>query len=93
MHSKNIKKNSIELLETFTNKGLLKYSYLRNFDFGFINRTNTSCLSPYISHGILSESEIIKNSLKDNSIDKIEKFIQELAWRDYWQTFWKNKVG
>ena len=64
---------------------MLKYSYLRNFDFGSRNRSNTSCLSPYISHGILSELEIIKKSLKINSKEKIEKFTQEVLWRIYWK--------
>lgn len=85
MDSKPSKKNSIEILRTFANKGLEKYSYLRNFDFGPEKRCNTSCLSPYISHGILSEIDIIKKSLKENSFNKIEKFIQEILWRIYWK--------
>mgnify|MGYP003309788041 CR=1 FL=1 len=24
-------------------------------------------------------------------LDKMEKFIQELCWRDYWQLIWKEK--
>jgi deoxyribodipyrimidine photo-lyase len=85
MDSKPSKKNSIEILRTFANKGLEKYSYLRNFDFGPEKRCNTSCLSPYVSHGILSEIDIIKKSLKENSFNKIEKFIQEILWRIYWK--------
>ena len=85
MYSKPSKKKSIEMLETFTEEGLSKYSCLRNFDFGFEKRFNTSCLSPYISHGILSEMEVIKKSLKGNSFEKIEKFIQEILWRIHWK--------
>ena len=48
-------------------------------------RSNTSCLSPYINHGILSEEEIIQKSIKENSIEKAEKFIQEVLWRIYWK--------
>ena len=85
MNSESSKRNSIEILKIFIDRDLSKYSYLRNFDFGPENRSNTSCLSPYISHGILSEVEIIKKSLKEHSIEKIEKFIQEILWRIYWK--------
>ena len=85
MYYKSSKKISLEILETFTTKELSKYSYLRNFDFGFKKRSNTSCLSPYINHGILSEEEIIQKSIKENSIEKAEKFIQEVLWRIYWK--------
>ena len=85
MNYKSSKRNSIEILETFIDKDLSKYAYLRNFDFGFEKRSNTSCLSPYISHGILSEIEVIKKSLKEHSFEKIEKFIQEILWRIYWK--------
>ena len=58
------KQNSLEKLDLFIKKNLLKYSYLRNFDFGINKRSNTSCLSPYISHGILSELEVLRKSLE-----------------------------
>ena len=64
---------------------LVEYSKLRNFDFGPDKRTNISCLSPYITHGILTEQEVMKLSLKKYSLPKIEKFIQEVLWRVYWK--------
>ena len=79
------KKKSLQELELFINNKQLKYSYLRNFDFGISSKSGTSFLSPYISHGILTEVEIIKKSLQKNSIEKIEKFIQEILWRIYWK--------
>ena len=54
---------AIEKLEEFVDKNLSEYSKLRNFDFGPDKRSNVSCLSPYITHGIISEQEIIKKSL------------------------------
>ncbi len=69
----------------FIDNNLFEYSKLRNFDFGPDKRTNISCLSPYITHGILSEQEVIKLSLKKHSFVKIEKFIQEVLWRVYWK--------
>ncbi len=79
------KKNSIEILDKFVQNEQLKYSYLRNFDFGPKNRSNISCLSPYINHGILSELDVLDKSLKLNSKEEIEKFIQEVLWRVYWK--------
>ena len=76
---------AIEKLNSFVENNLIKYSKLRNFDYGPNKRTNISCLSPYISHGVISELEIIKKSLKKFSFIKNEKFIQEVLWRIYWK--------
>ena len=74
-----------ERLNNFSETDLFNYAKLRNFDFGPENRSNISCLSPYISHGVLNELEIIDISLKKHSFTKIEKFIQEILWRNYWK--------
>ena len=76
---------AIEQLENFINNGLVDYSKARNFDFGPNNRSNISCLSPYISHGVITELEVIKKSLNKFSFSKNEKFIQEVLWRTYWK--------
>ena len=76
---------AIEKLNNFVEKNLIEYSKLRNFDFGPEKRANISCLSPYIAHGILTEQEVMKLSLKKFSLTKIEKFIQEVLWRIYWK--------
>ncbi len=72
-------------LENFIDQNLLKYSKLRNFDFGPKERSNISCLSPYITHGTICESEIIKKVLSKHQFSKSEKFIQEILWRIYWK--------
>ncbi|MBD1164884.1 DNA photolyase [Pelagibacterales bacterium SAG-MED13] len=77
--------SAIENLNKFVNKNLFEYSKLRNFDYGPDNRSNISCLSPYITHGIISELEVIKKSLNKFSFSKNEKFIQEVLWRTYWK--------
>ncbi len=77
--------NAIEKLNHFVENNLSEYSKLRNFDFGLENRSNVSCLSPYITHGIISEKEIINKSLNKFSFAKNEKFIQEVLWRTYWK--------
>ncbi len=77
--------SAIENLNKFVENNLSDYSRLRNFDFGPKNRSNISCLSPYITHGIISELELIKKSLSKFSFLKNEKFIQEVLWRTYWK--------
>ena len=76
---------ALEKLDNFIDKNLIDYSKLRNFDYGPENRTNVSGLSPYVSHGIINEIEIINKSLKKYSFVKNEKFIQEILWRVYWK--------
>ena len=77
--------SAIEKLNLFVDQNLFEYSRLRNFDFGPNNRSNISCLSPYITHGVISELELIKRSLSKFSFLKNEKFIQEVLWRTYWK--------
>ena len=76
--------SAIENLNKFIDQNLFEYSKLRNFDFGSDNRSNVSCLSPYITHGVINELEVIKKSLTKFSFSKNEKFIQEVLWRTYW---------
>ena len=76
---------AIDKLNNFVDKNLSDYSSLRNFDFGPDKRDNVSCLSPYVTHGVLNEIEIIKKSLAKFSFSKNEKIIQEVLWRTYWK--------
>ena len=76
---------AIERLNKFVEERLFEYSRLRNFDYGPSNRLNISCLSPYITHGVISELEVIKKSLSKFTFSKNEKFIQEVLWRTYWK--------
>ena len=76
---------AVDKLDHFITNNLSEYTKLRNFDFGPDNRSNTSCLSPYITHGTINELEIINKSLNKFSFSKNEKFIQEVLWRVYWK--------
>jgi deoxyribodipyrimidine photo-lyase len=57
-----------------------RYGTSRNFLNGAVTR-----LSPYIRHGVLSLSQVRDALLQDHSPPTIEKLLQELGWRDYWQ--------
>ena len=58
-----------------------QYSATRNHLDGAVTR-----LSAYIRHGVLTLDEVRNRALDVVAAPKqAEKFIQELAWRDYWQ--------
>ncbi len=76
---------ALNQLNNFVENNLGEYSKLRNFDFGPEKRSNISCLSPYITHGIINEQEVIQKALIKFSFSKNEKFIQEVLWRTYWK--------
>ncbi len=85
MNFKGSRVEALDELNYFIENNLLDYPKLRNFDLGPQKRDNTSCLSPYITRGLVSEIEIISKSLKKFSFVKNEKFIQEVLWRVYWK--------
>ncbi|MFW5692088.1 MAG: FAD-binding domain-containing protein [Chloroflexota bacterium] len=61
------------------------YAKTRNYLDGAV-----SYLSPYIRYGVLSLAEVRDRALVQVKRDEdAEKFVQELAWRDYWQRKYK----
>ncbi len=61
------------------------YARSRNFINGSV-----TYLSPYISRGVISTRQVLENVLaKGYKPYTISKFIQELAWRDYYQLVYK----
>ena len=79
------KKFAREHLDAFIEGQILDYTRLRNYDYGVENRNNVSLLSPFISHRILFEFDIVKKVLKKYPYSKVDKFIQEVFWRVYWK--------
>ena len=76
-----------EILNRVENINPVKYCSSRNYINGSV-----TYLSPYISRGVISTKFILSEVLKKtNHTDRIGKFIQELAWRDYWQQVWIAK--
>ena len=69
----------------------VEYGRTRNFLSGAVTR-----LSPYISRGVISTRQVFEVVIaKGYALPQIEKFIQELCWRDYWQQVWmarKNSI-
>jgi len=79
------RKEALDVLDNYIEKDILTYTTQRNFDFGTQNRKNISCLSPYITHRLISEYEVVKKVLSRYPYQKVEKFIQEIFWRVYWK--------
>ncbi len=50
-----------------------------------------SFLSPYVTHGVIDLPTIRNHVLQKYSPKEAEKFIQELAWREYFQKVWYAK--
>ncbi len=76
---------ALDKLNKFIDSNISNYNTKRNFDFGVTNRANVSCLSPYITHRLITEYETAKLVLKKYPFQKVDKFIQEIFWRVYWK--------
>ena len=76
---------ALKQLDAFINSELANYSFKRNFDLGPKDKSNVSCLSPYISHRLITEYEVAKTVLAKFPLQKVEKYIQEIFWRVYWK--------
>jgi len=76
---------ALKKLDNFINAELPNYNSKRNFDLGPENKSNVSCLSPYISHRLITEYEVAKIVLAKFPYQKVEKYIQEIFWRVYWK--------
>ena len=59
------------------------YARLRNFD--LLGHPHVSGLSPYLSHRVITEEEVLRKILQLHSAKDAEKFIQEVCWRTYWK--------
>jgi deoxyribodipyrimidine photo-lyase len=69
------------ILEKINQADPVAYARSRNFIDGAV-----TYLSPYISRGVISTKQVLQNIMgRGYKLYQIEKFIQELAWREYFQ--------
>ena len=85
MKFENSRKEALDKLNSFIENDILIYNSKRSFDYGVNNRKNVSCLSPYITHRLITEYETAKKVLAKHPFQKVDKFIQEIFWRVYWK--------
>ena len=65
----------------------IKYAKTRNYINGQL-----TYLSPYVSRGVISTKQVMDKIIeKQYPYPAIEKIIQELAWREYFQRVWQFK--
>ena len=79
------REGALDQLDNFIKTELSSYSLKRNFDLGPNDKSNVSCLSPYISHRLITEYEVTKKVLSKFQYQKVEKYVQEIFWRVYWK--------
>ncbi len=80
-----------EKWEDFLENKITNYEKLRNFDYGPTNKSSVSKLSPYISHRVLLEYELLEEVKKKYHSKNINKFVEEIYWRIYWQGWMENR--
>ena len=73
------------ILERIDSFDPIAYAKTRNYANGAVSQ-----LSPYISRGVISTRVVYERLLKKGfKLYQMEKFVQELAWRDFWQKQWQ----
>ena len=78
-----------KLLKKVQKFNAVSYGYSRNYIDGGVSR-----LSPYISRGVISTKTIFNKILNAGyEFNQVQKFLQELSWRDYWQKKWQQLVN
>lgn len=75
------------ILERIDTIDPVRYSKTRNFIDG-----DVTYLSPYLSRGVITLPQVRDSVLKKGYKPyQIEKFLQELAWREFFQRVWFGK--
>ncbi len=78
--------NYNEILQQIENIDPISYSRSRNFLNGKV-----TMLSPYLTHGVISLNQIKTSILARYKYNQVEKFIFELAWKEYFLRVWESK--
>jgi len=75
----------------FLSTKIKDYGSLRNYDYGPKEINYVSKISPFISHRVLFEYQIIKDIKLKFKGNQVNKFIEEVYWRIYWKGVLENK--
>lgn len=76
-----------QILEKMHHIDPVQYAKTRNHIRGAV-----TYLSPYLSRGVISVRQVQEAVIsKGYPWDKMEKFLQELAWREYYQRVWQAR--
>lgn len=83
--------NASKQLKFFIHNKANKYSKMRNFDLGSLEKNFVSGLSPAITRRIIPEDYVVRKTLKTFSFNSVEKYIQEICWRTYWKGYLEHR--
>jgi deoxyribodipyrimidine photo-lyase len=73
------------IIDKIQNFNPQKYAFDRNYIDGSV-----SFLSPYLTHGVINLNQVLQIILLKYSFEQSEKFIFELAWKEYFSRTWEN---
>ena len=77
-----------EILSLLDHIDPIKYGNSRNYVNGAVTK-----LSPYVSRGVISVKTIFDHIIaKGYHKNEIKSFVQQLAWREYFQHVWLEKI-
>ena len=77
--------------KNFLSTKIKEYGSYRNYDYGPQSNNYVSKISPFISHRVLFEYQIIKDVQLKYKGKQVNKFIEEVYWRIYWKGVLENK--
>ncbi len=77
--------------KNFLSKKIKDYGSFRNYDYGPGEINYVSKISPYVTHRILFEYQLIKDIRLKYKGNNVNKFIEEVYWRIYWKGCLENK--
>jgi len=80
-----------EKWKDFLSTKIKDYVSLRNYDYGPKKINYVSKISPFVSHRVLFEYQIIKDIKLKYKGNLVNKFIEEVYWRVYWKGVLENK--
>ena len=75
----------IARLKKFITRTGAHYAGQRNYDYGPTNRNSVSALSPWIKHRLITQEEVLTQTLAHHSLSASMKFVQEVFWRSYFK--------
>jgi deoxyribodipyrimidine photo-lyase len=79
------RKGGIARLKKFITRTGAHYAGQRNYDYGPTNRSSVSALSPWIKHRLITQEEVLTQTIAHHSISASMKFVQEVFWRSYFK--------
>lgn len=84
------REDGLRFLEEFVPRAS-RYADERNFDLP--GHPGVSCLSPYLRHRLILESEVIRAVVARHPLRSTVKFIEEVCWRTYWKGWLEMHPG